>query len=215
MTIAVTAQAPVQADIVLRVPDWCAGEPVVLVNGEAAEAGIVNGFIRLSRTWQTGDEIALTLPMTITVHPLPDNPASVAFKYGPVVLSASMGQNRMITGTTGVNVTVPSKDNSLTDVLRLTEGTAEEWIAHAAQYMVREPGDEVENDARRSCTERESTTGLRVRRYTVAPEAYSEADWQSSSLLALNKETLSSVDSENLPKSTVPFWAFVMRMPSM
>lgn len=143
VTIAVTAQAPVQADIVLRVPDWCAGEPTVLVNGEAAEAGIVNGFIRLSRTWQTGDEIALTLPMTITVHPLPDNPASVAFKYGPVVLSASMGQNRMITGTTGVNVTVPSKDNSLTDVLRLTEGTAEEWIANAAQYMVREPGDEV------------------------------------------------------------------------
>ena len=142
VTIAVTAETSVQADIVLRVPDWCAGEPTVLVNGEAAEVQAVNGFIRLSRIWQTGDEIALTLPMTITVHPLPDNPNAVAFKYGPVVLSANMGTNRMITGTTGVNVTVPSKDNSLTDVLHLTDCTAEEWIAGAAEHMVRDE-DEV------------------------------------------------------------------------
>ena len=73
----------------------------------------------------------------------------------------------------------------------------------------------VANEAHRICSETESRSGFRVLRYTVAPDAYSDADWQLSSLLALYSSTLSIVVSENFPRSTVPFCAFVTLMPSM
>ena len=48
----------------------------------------------------------------------------------------------------------------------------------------------------------------------MAPEAYSEADCRRSLLLALHRETLSMLVRENLPRSTCPFWALVILMPS-
>lgn len=137
-----TADAPVEADVVLRVPDWCAGAPSLTINGEPAEVQAVDGFIRLSRLWQTGDTIDLTLPMTVVAYGLPDNENVAAFKYGPVVLSASLGQNCMITSTTGVNVTVPSADSSVSGALRIAEGTVAQWLADPAAILVRE-GEEL------------------------------------------------------------------------
>lgn len=48
----------------------------------------------------------------------------------------------------------------------------------------------------------------------MAAEAYSDADCRRSFLLALHRETLSMLVSENLPRSTCPFWALVILMPS-
>ncbi|MBQ7851187.1 MAG: glycoside hydrolase family 127 protein [Clostridia bacterium] len=137
----VTVSTPVTADVVLRVPDWCPCTPTVRVNGELVEGKNVNGFIRLSREWHSGDTVDVTLPMNVVVHGLPDNDRAVAFKYGPVVLSANLGQNRMITGTTGVNVTVPSADSSIRDTLRVLDGAAEEWVANIADHLVRTGSD--------------------------------------------------------------------------
>lgn len=126
--------------IVLRVPDWCAGMPTVTVNGAAVDVSTVNGFIRLDRTWADGDVIVLTLPMTLTVHPLPDNERTVAFKYGPWVLSANMGTYNMTTSTTGVNVTIPSLDGSLTDVLNIQSGTVAQWLSSLEENLVKTDG---------------------------------------------------------------------------
>lgn len=139
----VASAAPVQADVVLRVPDWCTGTPALRINGMPTEAKSVNGFIRISREWADGDEIDITLPMSVVAHSLPDNEHAVAFRYGPVVLSADLGQNRMITGTTGVNVTVPSADSSISDKLVIADGTAEEWLANLSVNLVRN-GSELE-----------------------------------------------------------------------
>lgn len=136
--LTIAADAPVAADIVLRVPDWCAGEPLVQINGEAAGAAAVNGFIRLIREWHGGDIISIMLPSEIRVHPLPDDPGVVAFKYGPVVLSADLGQNSMTTGVTGVDVTVPSADLSASEVLRIAEGTTEAWLQNVGEHLVRD-----------------------------------------------------------------------------
>ncbi len=137
ITFTVKADAPTQAGLVLRVPDWCAGDPALTICGEAVEAVNENGFLRISRVWNDGDTVALTLPMTITAHPLPDNPASVAFKYVPVVLSAELGTESMTTGVTGVDVTVPGKAANISDKLLLTELTAEEWLADPAAHFTR------------------------------------------------------------------------------
>jgi hypothetical protein len=45
----------------------------------------------LKRTWKTGDTITATLPKTLRVEPLPDNPQRVAILWGPLVLAGDLG----------------------------------------------------------------------------------------------------------------------------
>ena len=135
-----TVNGSATGDIVLRIPDWCSGDPYVKINGETASADVVNGFIRLSRSWQDGDRIELVLPMDIQVYTLPDNENVVAFKYGPWVLSANLGSNNMTTGTTGVNVTIPIADSSISDVIRIESGSIADFLANIDQNLLKVEG---------------------------------------------------------------------------
>lgn len=134
-----TSGKDVKADIVLRVPDWVAGDVTVTINGKASNASAVNGFIRLSYTWKDGDVIKYTMPMEIVAYDLPDNENVVAFKYGPIVLSANLGNESMTTGTTGVNVTVPTALSSISDVIKVN-GTIDTWLANIKDNLVRKAG---------------------------------------------------------------------------
>lgn len=129
-----------KVDIVLRVPDWCMGDVAVKVNGTEIFAEAINGFIRLDGSWQNGDVIEYTIPLGIVAYDLPDSENVVAFKYGPLVLSANLGTEDMATGTTGVNVTVPTMFVEINDVITITEGIREEWLANIEDNLVRTEG---------------------------------------------------------------------------
>jgi uncharacterized protein len=45
----------------------------------------------LRRVWQKGDRLGVTIPMAVRTEAMPDDPAKVAFLYGPVVLAADLG----------------------------------------------------------------------------------------------------------------------------
>lgn len=141
VTFKITGSA--EAEIVLRVPDWCKDKPTVKINGEKKLVREKKGFITLDRVWKDGDIIEYEMPMSITVHPLPDNENAVAFKYGPWVLSADMGTNNMNTGTTGVDVTVPLWDTTLSDTLIVEKGTVNKWLRNIDENLVR-IGDSLE-----------------------------------------------------------------------
>ena len=136
--VRLTVKGSAQADIVLRVPDWCIGIPTVKINNAVYEAKAVDGFIRLSGEWQDGDVIECTLPMGIEVYDLQDNENAVAFKYGPWVLSANLGNENLQTSTTGVNVTVPLFDSSVNDVITISDGTIEDWLKNINENLVRQ-----------------------------------------------------------------------------
>lgn len=127
-----------QADIVLRVPDWCADKPSIKINSAETEVKAEEGFIRLSREWQDGDLIEYTIPMTVRAFSLKDNENAVAFKYGPWVLSANLGNNDMLTSTTGVNVTVPLLDTSVSDIILIKEGSIKEWLSSIEEKLIRQ-----------------------------------------------------------------------------
>jgi DUF1680 family protein len=94
----------------VRVPAWTSGPPLVRLNGSvvrdlsAAGAGgpgqsgaaaggpgqsgaLPGGWITIRRMWQAGDKLEVTLPMSVTFEPTPDQPAVQAVTYGPMVLS--------------------------------------------------------------------------------------------------------------------------------
>ena len=86
----------------VRVPSWTTGAPTVVLNGERLEncvipggsgsgSGSAGGWVAVSRQWAPGDWLEVTLPMSVTFSPAPDDPGVQAVTYGPVVLSG-LGQ---------------------------------------------------------------------------------------------------------------------------
>lgn len=131
-----TINGSATAKIVLRVPDWT-NNPTVKINGVKTDYKAKNNLIILEKDWNN-DTIEYTLPMQITVHKLPDNQNAVAFKYGPWVLSADMGTNKMETGVTGVNVTIPMEDETVSDVLVIENDTIKNWLENINENLVKE-----------------------------------------------------------------------------
>ena len=84
----------------LRIPDWAVGATAA-VDGDilSAQAG---GFLTLNRQWQDGDEILLTLPMSVRKAPAFHQAVSIArgpirFVYAPKTVAAkdSLGRDTL------------------------------------------------------------------------------------------------------------------------
>ena len=131
-----TINGSANGQIVLRIPEWI-NNPIVKINGVEIEFKAENNLVILEKEWNN-DTIEYTLPMSVIVHKLPDNENAVAFKYGPYVLSADMGTNKMETGVTGVNVTIPMEDESVSDVLVIENDTIENWLKNINENLVKD-----------------------------------------------------------------------------
>ncbi|CAG9296803.1 glycoside hydrolase family 127 protein [Celerinatantimonas diazotrophica] len=98
ITFTVKMAQPCQADIALRVPNWCQ-QPQLSINqtGFAAENIASDGYIHIKRQWQNDDEIILQLPMQpILVRPNPllrHDMRKVAIQRGPLVYCIEQADN--------------------------------------------------------------------------------------------------------------------------
>ncbi len=96
ITLEIKGEGAAAFRLALRVPDWAAGCPEVFVNDECVKVSdddIKAGYIFITRRWNTGDRILLSLPMEVRAYNLPDNDRCLALKYGPVVLAAELGRD--------------------------------------------------------------------------------------------------------------------------
>lgn len=85
-------QAPRELTVALRRPAWAGEGFAVTVNGEESkDLPKPGGYVLLKRTWKSGDAIALTMPRTLRLEPVPDNPRRVAVMWGPLVLAGDLG----------------------------------------------------------------------------------------------------------------------------
>lgn len=116
-----------EAALALHIPQWCAGTPTVWINSQQTQVTVVNGFVQLPGPWKNGDIIELTLPMQLQVHTLPGTDNVIAFRYGPMVLSAELG-------TEGVH---PEPGPA---TLTVTQGSAQQWLENAHAWLDLEAG---------------------------------------------------------------------------
>lgn len=121
--------------LALRIPDWIAGEPVIKVNGTEADYVQSAGYVTIPGLGDS-DTVEITLPMEMQAYGLADNAAAVAFKYGPVVLSAGLGEinidkNTENTESHGMGVRKPIRMEELNEyiVIDPNYGTRDEWLA--------------------------------------------------------------------------------------
>jgi len=83
---------PVPLALHLRIPYWVTHGGSVKLNGRPLEAFASPGsFLALNRTWRNGDKLEVTLPMSLHVHPMPDDDTLQAIMYGPLVLVGELG----------------------------------------------------------------------------------------------------------------------------
>lgn len=122
--------------LALRIPDWAAGKCTVMVNGQR-EAHMMekDGYYYITREWQEEDQIEYNIPMKVTAYPLHDNAHVIAFKYGPIVLSAGLGTEDMEESKTGVDVTIATKNISIKDFITIPDGSVDQWIENVAQNV--------------------------------------------------------------------------------
>lgn len=77
-----------QFAVSIRCPQWCDGFKLT-VNGQDAGVTCTPGtYATISRTWATGDIVAVALPMKVNVEACPNYTDYAAIKYGPILLGA-------------------------------------------------------------------------------------------------------------------------------
>ena len=108
--LSVETKAPRAFEIAFRRPFWAGEGFVVKVNGASVkDAAAAGSYVRIRRTWRTGDTVELVLPKTLRLEPLPDNSERAAILWGPLVLAGDLGpmpQRRQRGGEAGA---VPAK----------------------------------------------------------------------------------------------------------
>jgi DUF1680 family protein len=85
-TVAFKVRKPARFTLALRLPGWCA-DPKLSVNGKPVAIVRERGYALVRRRWKMGDIVALALPMDLRAEPAPDDPGTVAYLKGPVVMA--------------------------------------------------------------------------------------------------------------------------------
>lgn len=116
-TVQVTLTKPTTFTLAVRRPLWAGDGFRIAVNNEnfpqpplaslndAVAGGRAGGlgneselasssYVRITRTWKSGDRVSISIPKTLTLEPTPDNATVAAFMYGPLVLAADHGPRR-------------------------------------------------------------------------------------------------------------------------
>ena len=148
-TLTLTVASPREFTLAVRRPCWAGDGFTVKVNGQAVSEDVIapfrdvpesgrrvaggpaqrsGSYVDLKRTWKTGDTVELTLPKTLRLEPVPDNPRRVAIMWGPLVLAGDLGPEPQRRRGSGERVEVP--------VFVAAERPVAEWLKPVAD----EPG---------------------------------------------------------------------------
>jgi hypothetical protein len=96
VSFTVNAAKAVSFPLYLRIPAWCKNASVK-VNGHAVHINTATGdYIRLTKTWKSGDKITLQLPMRLMVKQWTENKNSVSVNYGPLTYSLKINEQYTI-----------------------------------------------------------------------------------------------------------------------
>ena len=120
----------------LRKPDWLAGEAVIKVNDKKVELQEEKGYFKVEV--KSGDKVSYQMPMEMVAYPMPDKPNLIAFKYGPVVLSAKLTASNMeASNPNGILVRVGTFDPTAQTVITTQNMSTDEWLKNLSKNMVR------------------------------------------------------------------------------
>ncbi len=90
VTLKINPEKQTSFTLKVRYPSWVKkGDLKMEINGASVDFEVSDKrYLSISRKWNKGDQVKITLPMHIQVEQIPDQEHFYSFKYGPVVLAA-------------------------------------------------------------------------------------------------------------------------------
>ena len=99
---------PVKFPLYVRIPGWAEGA-TVSVNGERPDKPVPGSFLKIDRTFASGDVVKLDFPMKVRIESPVEN--GVSLVRGPLVYSLKIKENRAaITNDVKASVDFPAWD---------------------------------------------------------------------------------------------------------
>lgn len=137
-TLIVHCKQPADLALRVRVPGW-AKDGSATLNGRRLEAfAAPGGYLTVSRTWQDGDKLEISLPMSLYAEPMSDDPSVQAIMYGPLVLAGRLGTEGLTQDVLRAEPTklrdIPHYRSEPVSALQFHAGTPDlrKWIEPAA-----------------------------------------------------------------------------------
>jgi len=97
VNLSIRSERPVAFTLKLRMPQWLSAPATIIHNGESLTVEGKSCFYEIQRTWEN-DSIRLELPKSLWTCPLPDQPGTMAFLDGPVVLAGLCNEEYTLYG---------------------------------------------------------------------------------------------------------------------
>ena len=91
-TLKIDLPQPATFPLYLRIPNWCMESEVRVNETPVAENVSPSNYVRIIRTWKSGDVVTLYLPMKISVRRWRNNRNSVSVNRGPLTYSLRIGE---------------------------------------------------------------------------------------------------------------------------
>ena len=173
VTVTVQAKKPVSFPLHLRIPAW-AQEAHVQVNDEGADSAEAGSFFVISRTWQDGDKVHISLPMQPRLTRW--HHQSAAVEYGPLLMALSvdgeqplwqlaLDQGQAMTSAVSGN---PGEEKlSVSAVFRKIP----DWMAKGDRPQMPPIQPETQGEALKLALTPYGETVCRMAQFPVAPEA--------------------------------------------
>jgi len=131
-TLTVRSDEPVEFTMRVRVPYWATQGSTAVLNGQPiASDARPSSWLSVGRKWQDGDQLEVTLPMSLHAAPMPDDKTLTAFMYGPLVLAGRLGGEGLtdeLTYTTRNFLRFPDEQIATVPFLAVDSGAPVNWI---------------------------------------------------------------------------------------
>lgn len=135
----VNTEKDTELSLCFRIPSWSKGISVK-INNEYTSFNEESGYAQINRIWQDKDTIEITFKIEVVLSVLPDNPNSIAFTYGPLVLSGGLGTERLEESITGVMVSIPKKQVEIKDYLVIKGESIDNWKKNISENLIKTEG---------------------------------------------------------------------------
>src|SRR5436309_8497583 len=190
-----TVRSPKAFTLAMRRPYWVTDGYQVTVNGTVVEqpapAAIDSGqprrgsydwpfpvgsYAEIARTWKSGDVVEVTLPKSLRLEPLPDNPKRASIMWGPLVLAGDIGPERRRGPVEGEALEPPPT----VPVFVTDSASVADWVKPAGEpgNFTTDAGREPNGTGRARSVNLMSFYRLHRRTYSTYWDLFTPAEWE-------------------------------------
>ncbi len=95
-SLSIKCERPTDMTLRIRIPHWATKGVTLKVNGRQQPiSDNPASYATLDRTWHDGDRVEVSMPMSLWLDPMPDDPTLATVMYGPLVLAGELGTEKL------------------------------------------------------------------------------------------------------------------------